>query len=52
MTVNVTYMLSPNTNCLSIIYDATTDADTIINLTNHSYFNLTGKFNQNIHNHR
>jgi aldose 1-epimerase len=37
--VNVDYVLSPN-NELRIEYRATTDQDTIVNLTNHSYFNL------------
>lgn len=36
----VTYKLSENQ--LSIDYRASTDADTIVNLTNHSYFNLKG----------
>jgi aldose 1-epimerase len=36
----VTYKLSENQ--LSIDYGASTDADTIVNLTNHSYFNLKG----------
>lgn len=38
---NVTYKLSPE-NELEINYEATTDRETILNLTNHSYFNLAG----------
>jgi len=38
--VNVTYSLN-NNNELKIEYIAKTDKDTIINLTNHSYFNLS-----------
>jgi len=37
----VTYKLS-ETGALEIIYRASTDKDTIVNLTNHSYFNLAG----------
>jgi aldose 1-epimerase len=39
--VRVTYTLSPS-NALTVDYDATTDAPTPINLTQHSYFNLAG----------
>lgn len=42
--VNVNYALNPD-NELRIEYRASTDKDTIINLTNHSYFNLAGSGN-------
>lgn len=37
----VTYTLNPD-NSLGIAYTATTDAPTVVNMTNHSYFNLSG----------
>ena len=37
----VTYRLTPD-NALAIAYEATTDKPTVINMTNHSYFNLNG----------
>jgi len=39
--VEVVYTLNDN-NCLGISYQAVSDKDTVINLTNHMYFNLSG----------
>ena len=38
---SVTYTLTED-NAIDIKYDATTDQKTVINMTNHSYFNLSG----------
>jgi aldose 1-epimerase len=42
VTTVVTYSLNQN-NALQITYRATTDAPTIVNYTNHTYFNLAGE---------
>jgi aldose 1-epimerase len=41
LTTRVTYTLT-NDDVLQIVYVASTDKDTVINFTNHSYFNLAG----------
>lgn len=49
--VSVSFSLT-NNNGLKITYSATTDKSTIINLTNHSYFNLSGFETSTIHDHQ
>ena len=51
LNVSVTYTLTDD-NELKISYQATTDKKTIINLTNHSYFNLAGYDKGDILSHR
>jgi aldose 1-epimerase len=50
--VSVTYTLLDESNELRIDYSATTDKDTVLNLTNHSYFNLTGRPTEKILDHQ
>ncbi|AOZ97982.1 MULTISPECIES: aldose epimerase family protein [Flavobacterium] len=47
LTVFVTYTLN-NDNSLDVLYEATTDKKTVVNLTQHSYFNLSGDFTKTI----
>lgn len=46
----VTYTLTED-NTLEVVYEATTDKKTIVNLTQHSYFNLSGDFSKTILDH-
>jgi len=50
LNVKVRYAITDE-NKLEIDYKASTDSDTIINLTNHSYFNLNGEGSGNIFDH-
>lgn len=47
VTASVTYTLTSD-NAIDIRYSATTDKKTVINMTNHSYFNLSGDANNTI----
>lgn len=49
LTTQVTYLLNDE-NELQLFFKATTDADTVVNLTNHSYFNLAGEGSGSIEN--
>jgi len=51
LSIKVIYSLTEN-NELKIVYSATTDKNTVINLTHHSYFNLAGAGNGDILNHQ
>ncbi len=50
LTSKVTYSWSDD-NALQIDYEATTDKPTVLNLTNHTYFNLAGEGNGDILGH-
>jgi aldose 1-epimerase len=50
VTLKVVYTLTNNDE-LSIVYTGTTDKTTVLNPTNHSYFNLSGDMNNTILDH-
>ncbi|MCR5684049.1 MAG: galactose mutarotase [Lachnospiraceae bacterium] len=51
LNVSVTYRVA-ETNTLEIEYEGISDADTIVNMTNHSYFNLSGHASGSAMNHK
>lgn len=50
VTAYVTYTLNDD-NSISMVYEAETDAPTVVNMTNHSYFNLSGDPSKSIEDH-
>jgi aldose 1-epimerase len=50
LSVTATYTLT-NQNELKVVFTATTDKDTVVNLTHHSYFNLASQGNGDILGH-
>ncbi|MCB0475093.1 MAG: galactose mutarotase, partial [Flavobacteriaceae bacterium] len=50
LNVTVTYSLTED-NLFDVEYSAFTDKKTVINLTQHAYFNLSGDFKNTIHDH-
>ncbi len=47
LSVHLTYKLRDD-NALDITYEATTDKPTVLNLSHHSFFNITGDLNRSI----
>lgn len=52
LTVVARFAVSADRNDLQIVYDATADRDTIVNLTSHPYFNLAGQAGRDILDHQ
>ena len=50
LNVKVTMTLTDD-NAIDLQYEAETDKETVVNLTNHSYFNLSGDANNTILDH-
>ncbi len=51
LNLKVTYRLYKNENKLTVTYEGISDKDTLLNLSNHSYFNLSGDAKSDILNH-
>lgn len=51
LTVSIIYHISKKHQSITIEYFAQSDEDTLVNLTNHSYFNLSGDLRQNVLDH-
>lgn len=50
--LKVVYTISDKTDELFISYSAVSDQTTLVNLTNHSYFNLSGDLKEDVLNHK
>lgn len=46
--ITVTYRVYENANRLDMSYDVTPDCKTLINITNHAYFNTSGDFRERV----
>ncbi len=51
LNIKVTYTLTKD-NAISIHYEGICDSDTVLNMTNHSYFNLNGHNSGSVDNHK
>ena len=51
LTLNVIYRLYKNINKLTLTYEGRSSKDTLLNLSNHTYFNLSGDAKSNILSH-
>lgn len=47
----ITYQIMRFINEINVVFNAKTNKDTLVNLTNHVYFNLSGDLKRNIKNH-
>ncbi len=52
LAVDARFVVSSSRNDMQVVYDATTDRDTIVNLTSHPYFNLAGQSCRDILGHQ
>lgn len=52
LSMKVAYTISNDRDELSITYTAISDKNTLVNPTNHSYFNLSGNLNRDVLNHQ